>query len=347
MEAPITTAILSYGMSGEVFHAPLIAALPGYKLSVIVQRKTGKAGEHYPNVQIVKSLEDVLGNDAIELVVINTPNETHFAYATAAIKAGKHVVVEKPFTVTSEEGEKLVKLAKDHNKLLAVFQNRRWDGDFLTVRDLVQSKRLGKIVEFEAHYDRFRNYIEPNTWKEEKRPGTGIVYNLGSHMLDQALVLFGLPDYVDARIGVQRPGGEVDDYYDIRMEYAGHLAIIKSSYLVKENLPRYIIHGTDGSFVKYGLDPHEQALKEKQDYNQSGWGKEDPGNWGTLNTIGEGIKRIETMPGDYAAFYRNLFDAIRNKGTLAVRPEEALDVIRMIEYCYESSAAKAAVKIKK
>ncbi len=205
---PIQTAILSYGMSGEVFHGPLLHANVGFNLAVVVQRSSEKAKQHYPTVKVVKTVAEAIEDPAIELVVINTPNATHFDFTTKALLAGKHVVVEKPFTVTTKEADELIALAKKQGKTLSVFQNRRWDGDFLTVQKVLANKWLGKVVEFEAHYDRFRNYIEANTWKEEAGQGTGILYNLGSHMLDQILVLFGMPKEIDARVGIQRPGGK-------------------------------------------------------------------------------------------------------------------------------------------
>jgi scyllo-inositol 2-dehydrogenase (NADP+) len=344
MQTPINTAILSYGMSGEIFHAPLLTSLPEFQLTTVVQRSAKTASNDYPHVKVVPTVDDVFRDPGIELVIVNTPNETHFEYASAALNAGKHVVVEKPFTVTSDEAMSLINLAKAKERMLSVFQNRRWDGDFLTVGQVLKSGKLGQVVEYQAYYDRFRNYIEETSWKEKKRPGTGIVFNLGSHMLDQAYMLFGMPLYVDARIGIQRPGGSVDDFYDIRLEYATHLAIIKSSYLVKETLPRYIIHGTHGSFVKTGLDPQEQDLKEKKDPNDPWWGMEEKVFWGKLNTV-SGAEFVETVPGDYAAFYRNINDVIRNNGELSVKPEEALDVIRIIEACYESSREKKAIKL--
>jgi predicted dehydrogenase len=246
-------------MSGEVFHAPLLAAQGGFTLAAVVQRNSRRALERYPNVKIVRTVDEVMLDKSIELVVVNTPNETHFSFASQALKAGKHVIVEKPFTVTSDEASKLIQLAKDSRKILTVFQNRRWDGDFLTVKQVVDKKLLGRIVECEIHYDRYRNYIEPGTWKEERSVGTGILYNLGSHLLDQVIVLFGMPKEVDARMGIQRTHGKVDDYYDIRLLYDGFHAIVKSSYLVREEGPRFILHGTEGSFVKYGIDPQEQA----------------------------------------------------------------------------------------
>lgn len=343
MNQPVKTSLLSYGMSGEIFHAPLISSLPEFELVTIVQRKASSAKERYPWVRIAKSIDEAIADPETELVVVNTPNETHVDFALAALDAGKHVVVEKPFTVDPDEGLKLIEIARSKNRILSVFQNRRWDGDFMTVHKIIRDGSIGKLVEFEAHYDRFRNYVEPNTWKEEKRPGTGVLYNLGSHMLDQALVLFGMPQYIDARIGVQRPGGAVDDFYDIRMEYPEHLAIIKSSYLVKAELPRYIIHGTEGSFTKTGLDPQEQDLKDKKDLNSHEWGREAEKYWGRLETV-KGTKTVETIPGDYAAFYSNIYRAIRKGEPLAVKPEDAVKVIRLISRCYESAAEKRALR---
>lgn len=345
---PISTALLSYGMSGEVFHAPLLAAHPGFDLATIVQRSGDKAKAHYPGVRIVRNVDEVMNDAGVELVVVNTPNETHFQFASRALEAGKHVVVEKPFTVTAQEAEELMALARKRNKMLTVFQNRRWDGDFLTLRKVVENNLVGKVVEFEAHYDRFRNYVEANTWKEEQARGTGILYNLGSHMLDQVLVLFGMPQSLDARMGIQRPGGKVDDFYDIRLQYNGFQAIVKSSYLVREPGPRYILHGTEGSFMKYGLDPQEQALKEKKIPGGPGWGAEGKEWWGKLNTTVEGLHyegAIETFSGDYLQFYSNLQASIRSGGVLAVRPEEPAQVIRLIEACIESNRLRQAVVV--
>lgn len=348
MHQPINTALLSYGMSGEVFHAPLLQALPQFRLTHIAQRSHGKARDHFPDIHVVSSVDEIFDEPSIELIIVNTPNETHLDFASRALMAGKHVVVEKPFTVTVAEADKLIALAKQKGKVLTVFQNRRWDGDFLTVKKIIQEQRVGKVVEFEVHYDRFRNYIEPNTWKESARPGTGIVYNLGSHTLDQAVQLFGMPDYVDARIGIQRPGGIVDDYFDIRLTYKDLLVIVKSSYLVKEKMPRYIVHGVHGSFVKFGLDPQEEDLKNKKIPGTRGWGKENPEDWGKLNSVlpdhpYEG--RIETEGGDYLSFYKNLFTTIREQGELAVKATEARDVIRLIELCYESNEKKQAIRV--
>ena len=342
----IKTALLSYGMSGEVFHSPLLEAHNGFEIASVWQRNPNKPVSH-PH-RVVNNLKEILNDASIELVVVNTPNDTHFNYAADALEAGKHVIVEKPFTVTTKEANDLIALAKNQNRLLTVFQNRRWDGDFLTVRKVIDSKILGQLVECEIHYDRFRNYIEADTWKEEAKPGTGILYNLGSHLLDQAMVLFGMPHYVDAREGVQRPGGKVDDFFDIRMEYDGFFTILKSSYLVREQGPRFIIHGTEGSFLKSGIDPQEQALKDKEIPGSPGWGSEAVEWWGKINTTIEGNHvegPYETVPGNYLAFYDNVYGALREGKPLAVRAEESRNVIQLIEACQESNRRRCAIKI--
>ena len=345
---PISTALLSYGMSGLVFHGPLLKVHPGFSLSTIVQRKSSIAPALFPKAKIVQQVDEVIQDPSIELVVVNTPNETHYEFSRKALEAGKHIIVEKPFTVTTKEANDLIALAKSKNKVITVFQSRRWDGDFLTVKKVIEGKLVGKLVEFEAHYDRFRNYVEPNTWKEERASGTGILYNLGSHMLDQILVLFGMPDEVDARVGVQRPGGQVDDFYDIRLQYNGFHAIIKSSYLVREQGPRYILHGTEGSFTKYGTDLQEQALKDGGIPGSPGWAVEGKAWWGKLNTTIGGAHvegNIETVPGNYPGFYKNVYEAIRESKPLEVKPEEARDVIKLIEACYESNRLHQAIKL--
>jgi scyllo-inositol 2-dehydrogenase (NADP+) len=331
-------------MSGLVFHGPLLKSHLGFAVHKIVQRREPTALKHWPSASIVKSADEIFGDSTIELVVVNTPNETHFDFASKALKAGKHVIVEKPFTVTIAEADALIELAARNKRVLTVFQNRRWDGDFLTVQKVLKENGVGRVAEFEAHYDRFRNYIEPNTWKEEIGHGSGILYNLGSHMLDQSLALFGMPEEVDARVGIQREGGRVDDFYDIRLRHKSFYSIVKSSYLVREPGPRYILHGSDGSFVKYGLDPQEQALKDGHLPGAANWGKEPEEWWGKLNNSA-GVKIIETIAGNYRAFYENVYAAIREGKELAVKPEESRDGIRLIEVCYESNRLKKAIKL--
>lgn len=346
MTNTVKTALLSYGMSGEVFHVPLLEVHQGFEIVRIMHRNPEKPVRH--SFPVTSELNEILNDDGVELVIVNTPNDSHYEYAAAALNAGKHVIVEKPFTLTTSEADALIALAKKKNRLLSVFQNRRWDSDFLTVQKVLSEKLLGKLVECEIHYDRFRNYIEQGTWKEEARPGTGILYNLGSHLLDQALVLFGMPRYLDGRMGVQRPGGRVDDFFDIRLEYDGLLVILKSSYLVREQGPKYTLHGTQGSFVKWGIDPQEQALKDKKKPGSEGWGQEDRESWGKLNTSIDG-KNIEgpfeSVSGNYLAYYDNILKALRHGQPLAVTAEEGRDVIKLIEACQQSSRERRALQM--
>ena len=342
----IRTSLLSYGMSGEVFHGPLLEAHAGFEVVSVMQRNAAKAPRH--GYRVVNDYQDILNDESVELVVVNTPNESHHRYALQALQASKNVIVEKPFTVTVEEADELIALADRQNKMLTVFQNRRWDADFLTVRKVLEAGLLGKLVECEIHYDRYRNYVEENTWKEEAEPGTGILYNLGSHLIDQALVLFGMPRYVDARMGIQRPGGRVDDFFDIRLEYDGFLVILKSSYLVREQGPRFILHGTEGSFLKSGIDPQEQALKDKQKPGTPGWGAEEKKWWGKLNTSAGGDHvegPYETIPGNYLSFYDNVYDVLVNGASLAVKAGEARNVILLIEACQESNRKRSALNL--
>ncbi|WP_034256609.1 oxidoreductase [Adhaeribacter aquaticus] len=346
---PITVGIASYGMSGMVFHAPFISSNPKFKLRKIVQRSGNTAQERYPDATIVRSYEELLQDESLELIIVNVPNSLHLSMTRQALEAGKHVIVEKPFTVTSEEAQTLIEVAKANNRLLSVYQNRRWDGDFMTVQQVVQNELLGKLVDYEAHYDRYRNYIEPNTWKEAAAPGTGILYNLGSHMIDQALVLFGKPNAITAEIGIQREGGQVDDYYHLTLHYLGLRVTLKSSYLVREQGPRYILHGTEGSFLKYGLDPQEENLKVGVLPTSANWGMETEETWGHLNTQLDGLHvktRIETLPGNYRLYYDNIYEAIREDKELQVKPEQSLLGIQIIEAALQSNAERRTVTIK-
>jgi predicted dehydrogenase len=331
----INVALASFGMSGKVFHAPLLYDHPGYTLSTIVERSKNTAATIYPNVKIVRSFDALLEDGSIELIIVNTPDITHFEYASKALEAGKHVVVEKPFTPTSEEGERLLEIAARRNKVLSVYQNARWNGDFLTVRKIIESGCLGKLVEYESNYTRFRNYIQSGSWKENVGFGKGIVYNLGSHMIDQALQLFGNPCDVWADVDALRPGGVIDDYCHIKLIYPNIKVTLKASYLVREEGARYTLHGVDGSFVKYGVDPQEEMLKKGfNPFNTGEWGKEPESVWGIINTSIDGLHyrgKIETVPGNYLAFYDNIYRVIRHQAKPDVLPEQAIEVIRVIE----------------
>jgi predicted dehydrogenase len=350
MERKINVGLASFGMSGKVFHAPLLTAHTGYVLKSIVERTKSEAGTYYPKAIIRRSFEELIADNQIELVIVNTPDHTHYPLTKLALEAGKHVIVEKPFTQTVEEGLKLISLAKEKNKLLSVFQNRRWDGDFLTVQKIIANKQLGRLVEYEAHFDRFRNYIQPNTWKEDATTGTGTLYNLGSHLIDQALVLFGMPTAVFADIRSLRTGSKVDDFFELILYYDSQRVTLKASYLVKEPGPHFILNGTHGTYIKYGLDPQEEALKSGISPNSPGWGSEKEKFWGILNTENPNQQfkgSIETLSGNYLSFYNNIYDALVNKSNLEIEPEDALNVIKIIEAAGESNKRGKVVKLEK
>jgi predicted dehydrogenase len=335
-------------MSGKVFHAPLISAHQGFRLKTIVERSKNEAKLIYPHVNVVRSFEELLNDDEIELIVINTPDHTHAELAHKALMAGKHLVVEKPFTLQAGEGEDLINLSIRKNRLLSVFHNRRWDGDFLTVQKVVKNELLGRLVDFEAHFDRYRNFIQPNTWKEEPSTGTGTLYNLGSHLIDLALVLFGLPEAVTADIRNVREDSRVDDFFEVLLHYHRLRVAVKASYLVREPGYKYNLHGTQGSFVKYGTDPQEEALKLGHQPTERDWGVDPKENWGILNTEKQGLHylgKVETIPGNYMAFYNNIYEALVHGKELAVKPSEAIEVIKIIETAIESNKAQKTIKL--
>jgi len=342
----INAAICSYGMSGRVFHGPLLQAHPGYKISMILERKRDDSAKNHPQATIVRDYNNILEDRGIELVVINTPDHLHFHMCTEALLAGKHVVVEKPLTLRTSEAQQLIRLARERSCILTVFHNRRWDGDFLTVKEIISSGRLGRLVDFESHFDRYRNYIV-KSWKDQSH-GTGTLYNLGSHLIDQALQLFGMPDRLFCDSRKLRKGARTDDSYDLFLYYTDHKCLLRSSYLVKEPSPRFILHGTEGSYLKWGVDPQEADLDSGKIPGSDGWGEETEALWGKINTTYQG-KAIEglhpTLPGNYLAFYDNVYQAIRNNKTLLVRPVQARNVIRIIEAAYKSSREAQVVHL--
>ncbi|HEX2394311.1 MAG TPA: Gfo/Idh/MocA family oxidoreductase [Bacteroidales bacterium] len=344
----VRVGILSYGMSGKVFHCPLLHVNPGFEMKKIMQRTSNDALDRYPYVQIVRSADEIFNDPEIDVVLVNTPDHTHFEYTKAALEAGKHVVVEKPFIHEYSEGETLIELARKKKRILTVFQSRRWEGDFLTLKKIIENGFLGRLVTYEAHFDRFRNFIR-ESWKEKPELKASTLYNLGSHLIDQALLLFGMPEAVYADLRKQRTGSRVDDLFDLNLYYPGLKVTLKSSYLVREPGPRFMLHGTEGSFVKYGVDPQEEALIKGHYPDEPGWGKEPETNWGILNTTLNGIHfrgPVETTPGCYQEFYNLLYETIVNGKELAVKPEESLMGIKIIKSAYESDERRSAILTK-
>ncbi|OKL41482.1 oxidoreductase [Pontibacter flavimaris] len=350
MNQPINVGLLGFGMAGRTFHAPFISNVPGLRLKKIKanrEESIALARTRFPEAEVVPSEEDVFSDKSIDLVVIATANPTHYPLAKAALQAGKHVLVDKPFTITSTEAEELILLAKEKQKVLTVYQNRRWDSDFKTVQQVVQAGLLGRLVEYEAHFDRYRNEIKPNTWKEEALPGAGILYDLGAHLIDQALYLFGEPLEVYADVQVQRELSQVTDYFEVVLHYKSMKAILKAGMLVREPGPHFILHGTEGSFVKYGMDVQEEHLKAGRfPADTPDWGVEPEQNWGTLNTTVQGLHfkgKIESGRGDYSGLYQNVYKAILGHEELVVKPEQARNSIKVIELAMQSSREKRRV----
>jgi predicted dehydrogenase len=348
MEKKINTAIIGFGLSGRAFHAPFLEKHEGFSLTSVVERNGETAKGFYPDVRIVKDYRDLLEDNSLGLVVIASPNIYHVEQARELLEAGKHIVIEKPFTPTSAEADELIKIAEKAGRKIFVFQNRRWDGDFKTVQQVAYNGYLGEIIEYEAHFDRFAPGARRSAWRDEPLPAGGVLYDLGSHLIDQALVLFGLPQSVYADIRSQRTGSKVDDYFHVHLYYNRLKVILKASMFVMEPGPRYILHGTKGSFIKYGFDPQEEMLKQGHMPDSPDWGKEDPDYWGILNAEMHGQQfygTIETEAGNYMGFYDNVHDVITKGAEQAVRPEEARNVIRIIELAFESKIKGAIVRL--
>lgn len=345
----IQTGVASYGLSGQVFHAPFLETNAGFNIKKVWERTKNLSVQRYPHVEIVRNYKEMLNDKDIELIIVNTPDKTHYDFCKQALEAGKHVVVEKPFTLNTKEGEELTELARSKNLVLSVYQNRRWDGDFRTVQKVMDEQLLGEVVEYEAHFDRFKNFVVPGVWKEQASSFPGLIYDLGAHMIDQALVLFGLPESVTADLRIQRPGGEVNDYFNVKFNFPETVVTVKGGFLVREKGPRYIIHGTEGSFLKWGVDPQEQDLIDGYFPEGPDWGKEEEEYWGILNTQVNGLHyygKVETLPGNYHGYFDNIYYAIRKGEKLAVSAEQGLNVIRVIEASLQSNEENRAVELK-
>ena len=345
---PIKTALLSYGMSGKLFHAPLLHTHPGFQFYAIWERSKNLAQERYPDVKTFRDLDELLNEPEVELVVVNTPNYTHYEYTKKALEAGKHVVVEKPFVVNAEEGEELIALAKEKGLLLSVYHNRRFDSDFKSIRKIVQEEWLGKIVEAEFHFDRYKEDLSPKQHKETPGPGTGALYDLGSHLIDQALQLFGWPQAVFGDIRIVRSVSQVDDYFEVLLYYPDLRVRLHSSYLVREPLPGYILHGTKGSFIKEKTNIQEEALEKEILPNTSDWGLEPEHQKGLLHTEREGeiIKQHVPSPkGNYNDYFTGIYNAIREGASNPVTADDGLAVVRIILAAFRSSREKRVIDL--
>lgn len=330
----LTVGLVGFGFAGQVFHVPVIRAVPGLRLATIV-RRSGAGDPRYPDVAFVRSVAELLLRPC-DLVVVATPNPSHQAIARQCLEAGRHVVVDKPFATTRDEARDLVRLAKAQGRLLSVYQERRYTGDFVTVQRVISDGLLGPVVRYEAHFDRFRPELKPGAWREQPLPGSGVWFDLGPHLLDQALLLFGTPQALSADIRVERAGAAVDDAFDVTLHYPHMRALLSASMLAAERGPSFAVRGTRGSFVKHGLDPQEEALKAGRTPDEPDWDREPPEFHGTLTTA-EGTRTVPTIPSSFTRYYENVRDAILGKAQLAVTPEQALDVMRGLELGLQSS----------
>jgi predicted dehydrogenase len=320
----------------------VIRGVKGMELACILERRGSKAKEKYPEVRVARTLDEMLSDKTIQLCVVATPNDSHFSYTKASLEAGRDVVVDKPFTPTLAEAEQLVRVAADRGRIVTVYQDRRWDGDFQTIKKLVESGGVGAVAEYEARFDRFRLEGKPNAWRENAgHPAAGVLWDLGPHLIDQALVLFGEPESIWATAFCQRRDSKIDDSFDVQMEYPRMRAGLRARSIAYAPGPHFLIHGTEGSFLKYGMDPQEEILRSENcpdgPFWGANWGEEPEERWGTLSRVDDEIRKVKTERGDYRGFYANVRDAIEKKSPLDVTPEQALRTMRGVLLAHKSS----------
>jgi len=346
--APLHTALVGFGYAGQTFHAPLIAATAALDLACIVSSNADKVRLHWNDVAVTPDINTVLADPSIDLVVIATPNDTHADLARRALLAGKHVVVDKPFTVTLDEAQALAALGQQTGRVLSIFHNRRWDADFLTLSSLIQDGSLGRLTQFESHFDRFRP-VPRDRWRERAGvPGAGLWYDLGPHIIDQVLCLFGRPYSLWADIGTQRPGGGATDYFHASLRYQDGLRVIlHGSMLTADSGLRFAAHGDKGSFVKHGLDSQEDMLKAGHAPGCDAWGLDPlPGRLTRLAVDGSLETSVHAgVQGDYRRYYGAVADAILNGGPNPVTAAQAMAVMEMIAAGIESAAAEQTIKL--
>jgi scyllo-inositol 2-dehydrogenase (NADP+) len=345
--AEIGVGLIGFGLAGRAFHAPVIRAVPGLRLVAILQRSGSEAAEAYPGLRIVRSVEELLAIAQIRLVVIATPNDTHHDLAMRCMAEGRDVVVDKPFATTVQEAISLVRFAREQQRLLTVYQNRRYDSDFQVIQGLVTGGSLGRIVRFESNYDRYRPRLKQGAWRERSGPGTGILFDLAPHLIDHAMVLFGVPEAITADVRMERDGAVADDSFDIGFHYAGNMrAVLRSTMLAVVPRPRFLLYGTAASYVKQTFDPQEMNLRQGSIPAGTAWGAEPEKDWGVLTRPhGDGFvqERIQPTNCDYRDYYKNVRDAILGTAQLAVTREWALNVMQALELSRESSERRRTV----
>lgn len=348
MTEPIRVGVVGFGLAGRIFHTAVISAVPDLHLAAIVKPTGEQAKEAYPQVPCYRSLDEMLDDKSIHLVVVATPSHNHYQIAEECLSDGRHVVIDKPFTLTSAEAAGLIRLARERKLLLSAYQNRRWDGDFLTVKKILATGTLGRLVSFESHFDRFRPEPRLDVWRESGGPGSGTLFDLGTHLIDQAANLFGTPASITASVRIDRDQAASDDAFDITLAYQGeHNLIVKlcASSIARIPGARFTLHGMRGSYVKFGLDPQEQQLKDGLSFTAPGFGVDPESDWGTLQIMEDDKRRIPTENGDYRGYYANVRDAILGKTPLAVTAEEAWRTTRLVELARQSSKEQRTLAV--
>lgn len=343
----IKTALLSYGMSGKVFHAPFLHLHPGFELTGAWERSNKLIKEDYPGVRSYHSLQELL-NDTVDLVVVNTPVDTHYEYTKIVLEAGKHALVEKAFTATAAQAQELKDLAESKGLLLCVYQNRRWDSDFLTVKQVVEQGILGEIVEAEFRFDRYNPLLSPKKHKETNTKGAGVLRDLGPHIIDQALYMFGFPEAVFADIRTLREHSEVDDDFSIILYYKDKRVKLHSGFFVCEAVPAYAVHGRNGSFLKQRGDVQENMLKAGYMPDTPDWGSETSDMEGIVSYMKDGErirKKVWTLQGNYYHLYDSMYDAIVNGGRIPVAAADGLRTMRIIEAAEHSNEQKRIIQL--
>ena len=329
----VTVAIVGFGLSGRYLQAPFFESDKNYRLKTILSCNQNPR-EFFPGVNVVKNIDDILNDKSIDLVSICSPNNTHYPYTKLALNANKHVLVEKPFTAFSHQAQELIDLAKTKNKVLAVFQNRRLDSDFLTVQKLITTKQLGEILNIEIHFNRFKPELNTKKWKEKKEEASGIIYDLGAHIIDQAIALFGIPTTVWGQSFTQRKHSLIDDAFDIKLDYGKLKVTLRSSLLIPYSSPRYVINGTKGSFIKYGVDVQEDQLKSGMSPSDEAFGIEPAHQQGKLYLY-EGsnivIKDVVTEKGNWALLFENLYQSVTKGTPLLIDMKDVVEQIKIIE----------------
>ena len=341
----IRVGLVGFGLAGRVFHAPLISSVEGLELAAVVERTSDIAAERYPGITTYRSLQEMLADASLGLIVVATPNATHFEVASKILDAGKSVVVDKPTAVTSDEIARLMELAEVRRVLLIPFHNRRWDGDFQTVQRLIKEGSLGRLVHFESTFDRWRPIPRARAWKEDPAQG-GLLLDIGTHLADQALRLLGLPEAVSADVNRERDGEGSSDSFTVRLHSTHFSATLAANVLSTLPRPRFHLRGTHGNYWKWGLDGQEAALNKIARIDDPHWGQESAEHWGMLNVDVEGgvvSRPVPAIPGDYRLYYVGIRDALLGKGPVPVKPLEAWRAARLLEWAVESSEQRREI----